>query len=176
MLLFFIDFIITKEKELLIMNQSVLLNAVVANIIIPIVLVIGSALVVVVRTYVKKITDSMIEKNEVASLNNLTSIKNNLLAEIATIVQAAVSSNMSIAESLKSNSNGKLSDAEIAMLQDSARELVYKALPPNLTDQNGSLMQLVGGQDKLDAIISSLLEHSVIESKSKIASINSTPK
>ena len=158
------------------MDQSVLLNAVVTNIIIPIVLVVGSALVVVARTYVKKITDSMIAKNEVASLNNITSIKNNLLAEIGTIVQAAVSSNMSIADTLKSNANGKLTDVEIAMLQESARKLIYQALPTNLTHQDGSLMQLVGGQDKLDAIITGLLEHSVIESKAKLAAINCKPK
>ena len=158
------------------MDQNVVINAIVTNVILPIILVIGSAIVVVARTYIKKLTDSMIAKNEVASLNNLTSIKNNLLAEIGTIVQAAVSTNMSIADTLKSNANGKLSDAEINMLQESARKLIYQALPTNLTDQNGSLMQLIGGQDKLDAIISGLLEHAVIEAKSKIAAINCTPK
>ena len=141
------------------------------QIVMPVLVVIASAVLVVVKSYVKKVTDSMIAKNELATLNNIASIKNHLLAEIATIVQAAVSSNMSVADTLKASNGGGLSDEQIAMLQTSARELIYQALPDNLTDENGSLMKIVGGKDKLDAIINGLLEHAVIEAKSKMCKV-----
>ena len=150
--------------------DQVLIKALIDNIIMPALLVIASAVLVVLKSYIKKVTDSMIAKNELATLNNIASIKNHLLAEIATIVQAAVSSNMSIANSLKID-NGKLTDDQIIMLQTSARELIYQALPDNLTDDNGSLMKIIGGKDKLDAIINSLLEHAVIEAKSKMCKV-----
>lgn len=148
--------------------MDVLIKAVVDNVVIPALVVIGSAVLVVLKSYVKKVTDSMIAQNELATLNNIASIKNHLLSEIATIVQAAVSTNMSIAEVLKSNNGGGLTDDQVAMLQKSAKDLVYQALPENLTNEEGSLMKIVGGKDKLDSIIGSLLEHSVIEAKSKM--------
>lgn len=150
--------------------DSIISKTIVDNILLPLLIVIGSSLIMIVKSYVKKVTDSMIAKNEVASLNNITSIKNHILAEIGTIVQAAVFSNMSIADAMKADGS-KLSDEQITMLQDSARQLIYQALPVTLTDESGSLMKIVGGKDKLDAIINSLLEHAVIEAKSKICQI-----
>ena len=143
------------------------------NILMPILMVIGSAVLVVVKSYVKRITDSMIAKNEISSLSNITTIKNNLLCEIGTIVQAAVCTNMSLAESLKSaGGTNKLTDTDIAMLQDSTKQLVYQALPTSLTEENGSLLKIVGGKDKLDLIINNQLEHAVISTKSKMGVFN----
>ena len=148
--------------------ESVLTKAVVDNILLPILVVIGSSLLVIAKTYVKRITDSIIAKNESVSLGNIASIKNHLLAEIATIVQAAVCTNMTIAESLKTGGI-KLSDTDVSMLQDSAKQLIYQSLPPSLTDEAGSMLKIIGGKEKLDSIINGALEHAVIEAKGKIA-------
>ena len=148
-------------------------KVVVDNVLMPVLMVIGSAVLVVVKSYVKRITDSMIAKNEISTLNNITSIKNNLLAEIATIVQAAVCTNMSLAQSLRqAGDTNYLSDSEIVMLQNTTKELVYQALPASLTEDNGSLLKIIGGKDKLDVIINSQLEHAVINTKSKMGVFN----
>ena len=152
------------------MDYSGLTKAVVDNIVLPIIVVIGGALLTIVKTYAKKITESIIANNDVATLGNITSVKNNLLMEICTTVQAAVFTNMTIAESLKEGGR-KLADQEISMLQESTKKLVYQALPDSLTDENGVMLKVIGGKDKLDAIISSNLEQAVISAKAKMALI-----
>ena len=150
-------------------TNTLIVQTVLDNIVIPILVAIGSVVLVIIKSYAKKVTESVIAKNEINSLSTITSIKNNLLVEIATVVQSAVFTNMSLADTLKLNSNGKLTDADIAMLQKSAREMVYKTLPDSLINDDGALMKIVGGRDKLDAIIDTQLEQAVIEAKTKVA-------
>lgn len=143
-------------------------KAVVDNILLPIVVVIGASLITIVKSYAKKITDSIIAKNDIVTLDNITSIKNNLLSEIGTIVQAAVFTNMTLAENLKAGGK-KLAEEEVTILQDSAKQLIYQSLPVGLTDENGSMLKIIGGKEKLDTIIGGLLEHAVVDAKSKIS-------
>ena len=150
------------------MDYSAIMKAIIDNILIPVLIVIGSSVLVIAKSYVQKLTDSIIAKNEIVSLNNIASIKNHILAEIATLVQAAVCTNMTIAEGIKAAGNG-LSDADITMLQDSAKQLVYQSLPLSLTDENGSMLKILGGKEKLESLISGSLECAVIEAKAKMA-------
>lgn len=150
------------------MDYSVIVKTIVDNILLPILVVIGSSLLVIVKSYAQKITESVIAKNEIVSLGNISLIKNNLLSEISTIVQAAVCSHMTLAEGLKSDGT-KLSYSDVIMLQNSAKQLIYQSLPSSLTDENGAMLKIIGGKDKLDAIISGVIEHAVIEVKSKMA-------
>lgn len=150
-------------------SRAMLMQAIIDNILLPIVVVIGSSLLFIVKSYAKKITNSVISKNELMSLDNLTSIKNNLLTEIQTIVQAAVFTNMKLAETMKTGGK-KLEETEITMLQNSAKRLVYQSLPLSLTDENGPMLKIIGGQEKLDSIINGYLEQAVINAKSKMAS------
>lgn len=150
--------------------SSMLMEAIIDNILLPIVVIIGSSLLLIVKSYAKKVTNSIISKNELMSLDNLTSIKNNLLSEIKTIVQAAVFTNMTLAENMKTGGK-KLGDVEITMLQNSAKRLVYQSLPLSLTDENGPMLKIIGGQEKLDSIINGYLEQAVIDAKGKMSLI-----
>lgn len=147
--------------------QDYLMHAVMDNIIMPVLVVIGSAILMVVRSYVKRIRDSIIAKNEMVSLDSLTRIKNNLLEEIETIVKAAVFTNMNLANTMKIGGK-KLTDTEIEMLQQSTKSLVYQTLPTTLTEDNGVMLEVIGGKDRLDGIINNFIEKSVIDAKAKM--------
>ena len=147
--------------------QDYSMHAVMDNIITPVLVVIGSAILMVVRSYVKRIRDSIIAKNEMVSLDSLTRIKNNLLEEIETIVKAAVFTNMNLANAMKIGGK-KLTDTEVEMLQQSTKSLVYQTLPTTLTEDNGVMLEVIGGKDRLDGIINNFIEKSVIDAKAKM--------
>ena len=142
-------------------------KALMDNIITPIIVLIGSAILMVVRSYVKRIRDSIIVKNEMVSLDSLTRVKNNLLEEIETIVNAAVLTNMQLANSMKSGGK-KLTDLEAEMLQKSTKTLVYQTLPSTLTDENGVMLQVIGGKERLDGLVNNFIEKAVVDAKNRM--------
>lgn len=147
--------------------QDVITKALMDNIITPIIVLIGSAILMVVRSYVKRIRDSIIAKNEMVSLDSLTRVKNNLLEEIETIVNAAVLTNMQLANSMKSGGK-KLTDLEAEMLQKSTKTLVYQTLPSTLTDENGVMLQVIGGKERLDGLVNNFIEKAVVDAKNRM--------
>ena len=147
--------------------QDAITKALMDNIITPIIVLIGSAILMVVRSYVKRIRDSSIAKNEIVSLDSLTRVKNNLLEEIETIVNAAVLTNMQLANSMKSGGK-KLTDLEAEMLQKSTKTLVYQTLPSTLTDENGVMLQVIGGKERLDGLVNNFIEKAVVDAKNRM--------
>lgn len=147
--------------------QDAITKALMDNIITPIIVLIGSAILMVVRSYVKRIRDSIIAKNEMVSLDSLTRVKNNLLEEIETIVNAAVLTNMQLANSMKSGGK-KLTDLEAEMLQKSTKTLVYQTLPSTLTDENGVMLQVIGGKERLDGLVNNFIEKAVVDAKNQM--------
>nr|DAX41798.1 MAG TPA: hypothetical protein [Caudoviricetes sp.] len=147
--------------------QDAITKALMDNIITPIIVLIGSAILMVVRSYVKRIRDSIIAKNEMVSLDSLTRVKNNLLEEIETIVNAAVLTNMQLANSMKSGGK-KLTDLEAEMLQKSTKTLVYQTLPSTLTDENGVMLQVIGGKERLDGLVNNFIEKAVVDAKNRM--------
>ena len=147
--------------------QDAITKALMDNIITPIIVLIGSAILMVVRSYVKRIRDSIIAKNEMVSLDSLTRVKNNLLEEIETIVNAAVLTNMQLANSMKSGGK-KLTDLEAEMLQKSTKTLVYQTLPSTLRDENGVMLQVIGGKERLDGLVNNFIEKAVVDAKNRM--------
>lgn len=147
--------------------QDAITKALMDNIVTPIIVLIGSAILMVVRSYVKRIRDSIIAKNEMVSLDSLTRVKNNLLEEIETIVNAAVLTNMQLANSMKSGGK-KLTDLEAEMLQKSTKTLVYQTLPSTLTDENGVMLQVIGGKERLDGLVNNFIEKAVVDAKNRM--------
>jgi hypothetical protein len=146
-------------------------DLIVSNILTPIFLIIGTAVVTIVGTYVKKITNSIVSKNTAESLAAAITAKNELLNSLSTIVDAAVATNMSLANTMKESNNGRLSDDQIKELNDSAKEMIEKALPASIMDEDSTLLQLIGGKDQLDTIIMGLMEKHVIGEKKNINSV-----
>ncbi len=142
------------------------ISAIFDNLAVPVIAAIGGIIVYVVKSFGKRITDSIVAKNEAASLEKVFAVKSYVIKEISTVVEAAVASNMQIANDMK-RAGQKLTEEQQYQLQQSAKELILNSLPASLTSEEGSMIQIIGGQEKLDSLISALLEKSVYEYKIK---------
>jgi len=147
--------------------MDTLKNELVQNVLVPIILLLGSSIVLIAKHYIKKITESILAKNELSMMLSNMNIKNGILSELGTMVQSAVFTNMKLANSLKENGK-KLTEVEANMLQESAKKLVYNALPTEYEDENSAVLKLVGGKQKLDNIISNMIEGAVITAKNQM--------
>lgn len=145
---------------------SQVMDIITNNILIPALVIIGSTILVIIRSYAEKIMKSVTVKNQIECLELETRTRNNIYEEIDDIVGGAVAANMKLAEEMKKAAAEKgreLLQSEIAMLNNAARELIYNALPDSLTREGGILHTLIGGGDKLRTIIDDCIEKHVIE-------------
>lgn len=140
------------------------ISAIFDHIAIPILAALGGIVVLLIKSFASKITDSIVAKNEAASLEKVFSVKSYVVKEIDDIVGAAVASNMQLADDMK-RAGQKLSDEQIEHLQESARTLVKNSLPASLTAEDGSMIGIIGGQEQLDALIAAMIEKHVYEYK-----------
>lgn len=136
------------------------------HIFVPVMIVIGAALVIVVKHYADKIAKSIVAKNEISSMTKENTARKELIETLNSIVESAVASNMQLAEKMKEDGQ-KLSQEQIDELNNVCKTLVMNSLPLSLTEENGILLEVIGGQEKLDAIISSMMEKHVYEYKVK---------
>ena len=136
------------------------------NMAVPVLILFGGAIVTLLQKFGTKITKSIDAKNEIASLNKQSATRIQLLEELKVFVEAAVASNMQLAEKMKAAQGGQLNPEQGAELKAAAKDLVYKVLPPSLTEDDGVLLEIIGGRGRLDAIIENLIEQYVYEYKS----------
>lgn len=132
------------------------------NILTPAILIIASAVIIIVKNYAKKISDSIVTKNEIDALEKIQAAKEKILKEVASAVEAAVGSNMQTANDIKASGN-KLTDEQSDELKNNAKKIALASLPTSITDEDGSLMKIIGGKEKLDIIIDSYIEKYVYE-------------
>lgn len=132
------------------------------NILTPAILIIASAVIIIVKNYAKKISDSIVTKNEIDALEKTQAAKEKILKEVASAVEAAVGSNMQTANDIKASGN-KLTDEQSDELKNNAKKIALASLPTSITDEDGSLMKIIGGKEKLDIIIDSYIEKYVYE-------------
>lgn len=117
-----------------------------------------------VKSFGNKITKSFEAKNELEQMEKINNMKTSLMQQIGVVVKASVASNMQIAKKMKEQ-GGKLSDEQIAELNNSAKKLTMDSLPESLTKEGGSLNSIIGGNNRLDNIIDGMLEQYVYEYK-----------
>ena len=145
---------------------SMIREFVVQNILMPALLLIGSTVLIILKSYAEKITKSIIARNETACLEMITQVKNNVLTEIEKVSGIAVGANMQLAEKLKESvSTNKLTSEASQMLHQTAENAIYSALPDSLTDPKGVLSQVMGGPKALDTLVSNLIEKQVVDFK-----------
>lgn len=146
------------------MDLTTLWSTIMDAIIIPVIIALATAIIIIAKSGFNRISKSITAKNELAAMESQQAIREKLVAMIDDSVKAAVASNMSTVEKLKEN-NHKLTNDEIKELNESAKELVLNTLPPELTDEEGTLLSILGGSSKLDGLIASLIEKYVYEYK-----------
>lgn len=148
------------------MDGTMFWSYILDHIFVPVMIVIGAALVIVVKHYADKIAKSIVAKNEISSMTKENTTRKELIETLNSIVESAVASNMQLAEAMKKNGQ-KLTQEQIEELNNTCKTLVINSLPLSLTEENGVLLEVIGGKEKLNAIISSMMEKHVYEYKVK---------
>lgn len=146
------------------MDSTMFWSYVLDHIFVPVMVVLGAALVIVVKHYADKIAKSIVAKNELSAMSKENTVRNDIIKTVDEMVKAAVASNMDITKKLKENGH-KLTDEEIAELNETAKCLVLNTLPPSLTNDDGILLEIVGGKDKLDSMIKNMIDKYAYEYK-----------
>ena len=135
---------------------------------------IGSALIVA-KSYINKITESTIAKHDVEKVEKTLAAKNSIMKEIASVVEAAVGSNMETAESMKDNNpDKKLTSEQIEMLRCTAKTLATATLPSDLFNEESSLYEMFGGAENIEKIIDTYIDKYVYDYKLKKSSPESS--
>lgn len=146
------------------MDSSMFWSYVLDHIFVPAMIALGAALVIVVKHYADKIAKSIVAKNELSNMSKENTVRNDIIKTVDEMVKAAVASNMDITKKLKENGH-KLTEHEIAELNATAKCLVMNTLPPSLTNDDGVLLEIIGGKDKLDAMIKNMIDKYAYEYK-----------
>ena len=140
-------------------------QAVLDNLMVPIIVVFGAAFIAIIKPKVDKFVTTMVARADMDEIAKENTVRRDLIALIDERVQSAVASNMSIARAIKSTYGGVMPPEQGKALSDNAKKLVMNSLPVALTDEDGSLNKIIGGTDRLQAIIESSLEKHVYEYK-----------
>ena len=143
-----------------------LIQTVIDHLGIPILIAIGGGFAVIASKWTEKIGNSITIKNEIDSIEKRTKARKSILETLEPAVQAAVASNMQLADTIRQN-KGKLTQDDLVMLNNSAKELIMNTLPKSLTDEDGVLLDIIGGKAQLDAAIKVMIEKYVYEYKIK---------
>ena len=146
------------------MDFSYVMNAITDNILIPIFVVIGSAVALYIKSYFNKLTKSQIAKNDAEALEKLIEVRSKIYQQVSDIVKTAVASNMQLAAELKAKGE-KLSDEDITILNEKAKNMISATLAPQINDENVGMLEIIGGQEVLNQIIDGLIEKYVFEYK-----------
>lgn len=146
------------------MDLTTILSQVMDILIVPAIVVICTAALLIAKSFTKRISKSVLAKNEMAQIESQQAIREKLLKMISDAVQSAVAANMSNAGAMKKNGK-KLTDKQVKELQDSAKTLTINTLPQELFEEDSTLLSILGGKDKLDGLITSLIEKYVYEYK-----------
>ena len=147
-----------------------LIQLILDNLAVPIMFAIGGGIAMWIGKWTDKIGNSIAVKNEIESIEKRTKARKDILEALRPAVEAAVASNMQLANTMKER-NDKLTDDDIKMLNDTAKDLVLNTLPESLTSEDGELLKIIGGRSQLDAAISVMIEQYVYEYKLKTSSM-----
>lgn len=135
------------------------------NLMVPLILLFAGAVIAIIKPRVDKMVDSITARADMDELMEENTVRKELLELIDKQVQAAVASNMSIAIMIKKRNGGTMPEEDGKRLAENARELVMNSLPLSLTKEGEKLNSIIGGTDRLEAVIKNSLEKHVYEYK-----------
>ena len=142
-------------------------NAIMDNLMVPVIVIIAGALIAIFQPKINKIVQKHLAKEDMKEINEENTIRKDLISLIDSQVKSAVAANMSLANYIRRENNGDIPDEEGKKLAENAKQLVMNSLPVSLTDKDGNLSKILGGTDRLEAIIETSLKKYVYEYKFK---------
>jgi len=143
------------------MDWKLILNNIWEAIGIPVVVSILGILSYIGTKIVKQIKGIIAAKVELVAISSENQIRQQVYGILDSTVEAAVASNMQLAKKLKERNNGKLEMDDITELQNSCKRLVEQSLPSSLLNENSSTLEILGGKEKINSMISTLIEKHV---------------
>ena len=148
------------------MGTESIIQSIIENIAIPAIVAFGGGVSLFIGRWVNKIGKSITLKNEIESIEKRAKARKDILDALRLTVEAAVGSNMQLANTMRQR-NGKLTGDDIAVLKNTAKELIMNTLPESLKSEDGELLKIVGGRAQLDTEINVMIEQYVYEYKIK---------
>ena len=142
-------------------------NAIMDNLMVPVIVLIAGALIAIFQPKINKLVQKHLAKEDMKEINEENTIRKDLISLIDSQVKSAVAANMSLANYIRRENNGDIPDEEGKKLAENAKQLVMNSLPVSLTDKDGNLNKILGGTDRLEAIIETSLKKYVYEDKYK---------
>lgn len=170
LIIFIVNFNFFMEKELkYIMDTQTVVSTlgqnILDNLMVPLILLFAGAVIAIIKPRVDKMVDSITARADMDELMEENTVRKELLELIDKQVQAAVASNMSIAIMIKKRNGGTMPEEDGKRLAENARELVMNSLPLSLTKEGEKLNSIIGGTNRLEAVIKNSLEKHVYEYK-----------
>ena len=148
-----------------------ILQLLIDNLAVPILVAIGGGLAIIAGKWIDKIGNSITVKNEIDSIEKRAKARKDILDTLAPMVESAVASNMQLADTMRKR-NGKLTEEDASELNRSAQDLIMHTLPSSLTQDDGVLLEIIGGREQLEAAIKVMIERYVYEYKIKSSTSN----
>lgn len=142
-------------------------NAIMDNLMVPVIVIIAGALIAIFQPKINKLVQKHLAKEDMKEINEENTIRKDLIALIDSQVKSAVAANMSLANYIRRENNGDIPDEEGKKLAENAKQLVMNSLPVSLTDEDGNLNKILGGTNRLEAIIEASMRKYVYEYKFK---------
>lgn len=144
--------------------MDTIISTIMDNLVLPAIVGIATAIILIGKRLLERIVKSIEIKNELITLEKRVAIRGELVDILNDNVKAAVAANMSLRNELKENGE-KLTEEQAEKLRKSAYNFVMNTLPPSLKEDDGILLEIIGGKDTLDALIRALNDKYVYEYK-----------
>jgi phage gpG-like protein len=146
------------------MEFSMIFQTILDNLAVPILIALGGGIAVIVTKWTEKIGKSVTIKNEIESIEKRAKVRKDILDSLEPTVKSAVATNMQLANEIKAT-KGRIVNEDARMLFDSTMDLIMSTLPKSLTEDDGVLLEIIGGKSQLEAAIKIMIEKYVYEYK-----------
>lgn len=136
------------------------------NLYIPVLIAILGIVLRIVQQYADKFVELFNKRQKIESMEKIATVRDKLVMELDKNVQAAVASNIDMADKMKAAGH-KLDEGQIREINESAKVIIMKSLPSDINGMTPA--EILGGEHVMNSMIDSFMEKHVLEYKIKRA-------
>jgi len=144
------------------MNEVI--TTILNNLVLPAIIAAAGIIIAICNKLVNSVSKSIELKNELYMLQKQIEIRNKLINIIGEHVKIAVASNMMLANDFKKEGDGYLTEEQQHQLQNNAKKIINDSIA-SMLGADSRLLEVLGGEDALNAIINAMIEKYVYEYK-----------
>ena len=150
--------------------MELILDSIIQYILLPALMIIGGAILLVVKKYAEKITDSILRKNEIEESDLRNKVKSNIITEIDNIIQTIIYCRSEEIMGLPDKYSEDCKQWDLLIL-DIYRELVNYIIIPSKVIQHNSYFKHfheVDGSFTINKLIKLLIKKRILIIKSRM--------